>query len=142
MKDTVRETFETGAERCKDVAGSLDKPCRYDLISHVALRRLAETYAEGAEKYGAGNWRKGIPMENLMNHALAHLVAYSGGDRNEDHLAHAVWNLATMMHFEELPAAAQLVKADIKPIWRCPDCGYMGNGRCQCGHTEPLKREQ
>lgn len=88
--------FETGAVRSTDA-----ESVRYDLISPIALRRLAETCAEGARKYGEGNWLKGIPGSDLFNHAVRHLYLWLNGDRSEDHLAHAVWNLFAIMHFEE-----------------------------------------
>jgi len=91
-----RKTFFTGAERSNDADST-----RYDLISSVGLRRLAETYAEGAKKYSDHNWRKGIPSSECMNHAQRHLNIYLSGDRSEDHLAHAAWNLFTIMDNEE-----------------------------------------
>lgn len=91
-----RKTFESGAVR-EEIKG-----VRYDLISPVGLRRLAETYHEGAMKYGDWNWTKGMPVSDVLNHVLAHLVAYLGGDASEDHLAHAAWGLFAAMHFEEL----------------------------------------
>lgn len=96
-------TFSTGATRSNHVAGAKTGqfPLRYDLISPIGLRRLAETYGEGFAKYQAGNWLRGIPNWDLMNHALAHCNDYMAGDRSEDHLAHAVWNLFTLIHFEE-----------------------------------------
>ncbi len=90
-----RENFKTGAVRCK-----LDT-VRYDLISPQGLRRLAETYAEGAMKYTEHNWRKGIPYSNLINHMLQHINLYLAGDRTEDHLAHAAFGLFAIMEFEE-----------------------------------------
>lgn len=48
-----KKQFSTGAVRSKDADGT-----RYDLISPVGLRRLAETCKEGADKYGEGNWKK------------------------------------------------------------------------------------
>jgi hypothetical protein len=89
------ERFATGAVRGTDVKG------RYDLIPLVGLRRLAETCAEGARKYGESNWAKGIPSSNLLNHTLAHIANYLDGDRTEDHLAHAAWGLFVAMHNEE-----------------------------------------
>ncbi len=59
------------------------------------------TYAEGAVKYGARNWLKGIPASDLINHAIRHIYLWLGGDMSEDHLAHAVWNLLAVMHFED-----------------------------------------
>lgn len=95
MSDTI--TFETGAMRSGDAEGE-----RYDLITPVGLRRLAETCADGASKYGDRNWEKGFPVSVLVNHALRHINLWLSGDDSEDHLAHAAWNLLGVMHFEEL----------------------------------------
>ncbi len=89
--------FCTGANRSTDADSS-----RYDLISPVGLRRLAETCAEGAAKYGDFNWERGMPVADLLNHAIRHIYLYLAGDRGEDHLAHATWNLLAAMHSEEL----------------------------------------
>lgn len=100
--DTVRSTKNvatnpvTGAMRSTDA----DKE-RYDLISPTLMRRLAETCAEGAKKYGPYNWEKGFPVSDLLNHALRHLYLYLSGDRQEDHLAHALWNVGAACHSEE-----------------------------------------
>lgn len=88
--------FETGAVRSTDA----DKT-RYDLVSPIGLRRLAETCHEGAAKYSDFNWEKGMDIPNLLNHALRHLYIFLSGDRSEDHLAHAAWNLFAAMHSEE-----------------------------------------
>lgn len=87
--------FATGAIR-----GTGDLP-RYDLVSPIGLRRLAEAHAEGTRKYGCDNWLKGIPCSNLFNHLLTHLEMWKKGDQSEDHLGHAAWNLFAIMHFEE-----------------------------------------
>jgi len=126
--DTMGEKvqFETGATRSATPAGSKGKPVRYDLISPIALRRLAETYAEGAEIHGARNWEKGLPIWDCLSRALAHISTYCGGDRSEDHLAHAVFGLCASMHFEESPAAMDsrsweaVVPVEPSP---CPACG-------------------
>lgn len=88
--------FETGAVRSTDANGT-----RFDLISPVALQALAETYAEGAAKYGDNNWLQGIPTSDLLNHALRHLNMWQQGDTSEPHLAHAAWNILAMIHFEK-----------------------------------------
>jgi hypothetical protein len=90
------QRFDTGAERGTDNAG-----LRLDLISWVALRRLGETLAEGAAKYGDHNWRFGIDQSNLINHALIHIHKYNDGDRSEDHLAHAMCNLMFALDNDE-----------------------------------------
>lgn len=89
--------FPTGATRSADAERE-----RYDLISSIGLRRLAETYAEGADKHGVRNWEQGFPVSVALNHAIRHLNLWLAGDSSEDHLAHASWNLFAAMHFEEL----------------------------------------
>lgn len=90
-------TFHTGAVRSSDA-----ESVRYDLITPIGLRRLAETCAEGAAKYGDFNWHKGIPASVMLNHAIRHIYLWLEGDAGEDHLAHAAWNILGVCHFEEL----------------------------------------
>ena len=96
MSETEIKQFDTGAVRSKDADN-----VRFDLISPIGLRRLAETYAEGARKYAPHNWTKGIPASDLANHALRHIYLWLQGDTSEDHMSHAIWNLITIAHFEE-----------------------------------------
>jgi hypothetical protein len=56
--------------------------------------------AEGAEKYGEWNWQKGFPVNDILNHALAHIFNHLAGDRSEDHLGHAAANLLMAIHTE------------------------------------------
>lgn len=72
---------------------------RFDLLFSNTdfLKRMSATYGEGAAKYGDDNWRNGMPEKSLFNHCLAHLVQHLEGDTTEDHLAHATWNLITLM---------------------------------------------
>lgn len=91
-----RHKYETGAERsadCDDV--------RYDLITPIGLRALAKTYAEGAAKFGAHNWENGMPAVDMLNHAIAHIFSFLGGNRDEDHLGHAAWNVLGAIHSVE-----------------------------------------
>ncbi len=120
MKDEKKVTFDTGSVRneLNDV--------RYDLISPVALRRLAETYALGAGIYGDRNWEKGQPFSVLLNHALDHINCYvaeqrgaaimKGKKQGEDHISHAVWNLFALMHFQELMPALNDVGIEMNRI--------------------------
>jgi hypothetical protein len=88
-----RCVYSTGAERSSD-----RKNERYDLISPIGLQALAQTYAEGAQKFGAFNWENGMPACDLLNHAIAHVYMWLGGDRSEDHLGHAAWNILGAIH--------------------------------------------
>jgi hypothetical protein len=88
-----RHEYDTGAVRSADC-----DQVRYDLITPIGLRALAKTYAEGAEKFGACNWENGMPVTDLLNHAIAHIYSFLGGDRAEEHLAHAAWNVLGAIH--------------------------------------------
>ena len=91
-----RREYDTGAVRSGDC-----EQTRYDLISPIGLERLAQTYAEGANKFGEFNWENGMPVTDLLNHAIAHVYKFLRGDRSEDHLAHATWNLLGAIHSAE-----------------------------------------
>lgn len=91
----ARESFASGAVR--DVQEG--KP-RYDLIPPVPLKRLADLYARGAEKYDDHNWAKGMNTSRILASLLRHIEAYRLGDKTEDHLAAAAWNAFAIMHFE------------------------------------------
>jgi hypothetical protein len=56
--------------------------------------------AEGAEKYGEYNWQKGFPVNDILNHAIAHVYKHLSGDRTEDHLGHAAAGLLMAIHTE------------------------------------------
>lgn len=90
---TVR--FSTGAVRSSDAEAT-----RYDLISPIGLEAVAKACAEGAAKYGDYNWEAGMPVGDLLNHALRHVYRYLAGDRSEEHLGHAAWGLLAAIHSE------------------------------------------
>lgn len=93
----LRKEYDTGAVRSGDC-----EETRYDLITPIGLRALAQTYAEGMRKFGYCNWENGMPVTDLLNHAIAHIYKFLGGDRSEDHLAHAAWNLLGAIHSMEM----------------------------------------
>ena len=62
---------------------------RFDLIDAHALFVLGRILDYGARKYGANNWRR-IPVEDHINAAVMHFYAYLAGDRQDDHLGHAL----------------------------------------------------
>jgi len=89
--------FESGAVRSKDADHA-----RYDLIPQAAIEAMAITLKKGEERYGKDNWKKGIPAEDLMNHCLQHIYKWLDGDRSEEHIAHAMCNLAFLAYFESI----------------------------------------
>ena len=39
-----------------------------------------------------------MPVTDLLNHAIAHIYNFLSGDRAEDHLGHAAWNVLGAIH--------------------------------------------
>ena len=91
-----RQEFESGMVRDTQEG----KP-RYDLIPTGPLRRLADLYARGAEKYDDDNWKKGQPYSRAYASLFRHLMQWRNGDTDEDHLAAVAWNAFTLMYYED-----------------------------------------
>jgi hypothetical protein len=91
-----REEFASGMVR-----DTREGKGRYDLITPFGLRRVAQLYERGAEKYKARNWEKGAPFSRFIDSCERHLEQYKMGITDEDHLAAVVWNALAIMHFEE-----------------------------------------
>ena len=89
--------YGTGAVRSSDAEAT-----RYDLVSPIGLAAVAQACAEGAERYGDYNWERGMPARDMINHAIRHIYMFLSGDRCEDHLGHAAWNLMAAIHSLEV----------------------------------------
>lgn len=74
---------------------------RCDLLPMCVLLRLARHYEAGAIKYSDRNWEKGIPAHSFADSALRHIFKYMDGQRDEDHLIAAIWNLCGLAWTEE-----------------------------------------
>ncbi len=97
LKDSgQRRNFHTGAVR--DVR---EGKGRCDLLPPRALLRLSKHFEAGAVKYGDRNWEKGMPVDVFIDSGLRHLFQYMMGERDEDHLCAASWNLVCAMEMEE-----------------------------------------
>lgn len=91
-----REAFSTGSIR-----DTREGKGRFDLISPIALRRLALIYEQGAVKYGDRNWEKGQQLGRYLDSAIRHMNCWLLGDRKEDHLMQAAWNCFAYVHTEQ-----------------------------------------
>lgn len=96
-KSEYQEHFDTGSVRDSRAGKG-----RFDLISPIALQRLAHVYEKGAIHYGDRNWEKGQPLGRYLDSALRHINDFRLGEREEDHLAQAAWNLFAYIHTETL----------------------------------------
>jgi len=90
-----REEFSTGSVR-----DTRDGKGRFDLISPIALKRLAQHYENGAKKYGDRNWEKGQPLSRYVDSLVRHAYDLLGGKQDEDHAAAIMWNAAAFIHTE------------------------------------------
>jgi len=98
IKDSgKREQHSTGSVR-----DTREGKGRYDLLSPIALRRLAAHMEAGAAKYGERNWEKGQPLSRYLDSALRHTFQFLEGLRDEDHLTAAAWNLLAAVHTGEM----------------------------------------
>ena len=112
LNDTgEREHFENGAMR-EPASGK----GRFDLISPYMLERLAKHYENGANKYEEGNWEKGLSSKRCIDSALRHINNYMMGKTDEDHLSAAIWNLACIVHYEEI--SPQFVDIKTRPEFK------------------------
>lgn len=98
MKDSGhRESFTTGAVRDT----SKGKGCP-ELISPIAIRRLAIVLEKGKEKYAERNWEKGMEIGRILQSAIRHIYDHIEGKRDEDHLGHAMFNVMAAIHIGEM----------------------------------------
>lgn len=97
IKDSGDRTeFTTGAVRDMHEGKG-----RCDLLPMCVLLRLARHYENGCKKYGDRNWEKGIPAHSFADSAMRHIFKYMDGQRDEDHLIAAIWNLCGLAWTEE-----------------------------------------
>ena len=83
--------YSTGAKRSISEGRG-----RYDLIPAQGMGRVALVAEEGAKLYGDNNWQKGIPLHRYVDSAMRHIQLYLSGNRQEDHVARAAWNLLAL----------------------------------------------
>lgn len=86
-----RVDFPSGMRRDTDKG----KP-RFDLIPLPMLRRLADLYARGCEKYGDRNWELAesqAEVDRFKASAFRHFVSWLEGDITEDHAVATVFNV-------------------------------------------------
>jgi len=99
------ETFDSGARRDTRAGKG-----RFDLLPPGALKRVANVFEDGAFHYGDRNWEKGMPVSRYVDSALRHIFQVLDGRTDEDHLAHAAWNLLAAMQTQEWARENKLKK--------------------------------
>lgn len=95
--------FKTGAIRDTQT----DKEDYIETISWRAFKRFARYMTSKKKLYGAGNFKKGIPIPSYEASLIRHIQKYMENkyekgkvEVNEDHLAAIVFNCFGIMHEE------------------------------------------
>lgn len=75
------------------------------LIPSRAEIEEAHVWGMGRDKYGNGNWTKGIPFTEILDSLGRHWNAYKGGqtldpESGRSHMAHIRCNAAMLIEFE------------------------------------------
>lgn len=97
LKDSgKRDEYPTGAVRDRREGKG-----RFDLLPLAGIRRLAQVFERGCNKYGERNWEKGMPVSRYLDSAIRHTLQYLDGHVDEDHLGQAAWNLIAALSTEE-----------------------------------------
>jgi len=78
----------------------------YHLIPPECLEAIAEVFTHGANKYGEGDWQKGLSSERLYSSLMRHVQESRKGvtidpESKLRHMAHAATN-AIMMLWNEM----------------------------------------
>jgi len=78
---------------------------RMELLSPIALEKIAQVLTFGAQKYADHNWRKGIKWSRVLGAALRHLFAWARGEDKDpetglSHLAHAGCCIMFLLEYE------------------------------------------
>jgi len=107
MADYVKtgEHHEDGSEILQFEGGA--KRRRLDEIDFAAIppnimRRFAARFGKGTKNYGRFNWRKGLPIEEVINHRDNHMNLWLLGDRSDDHLSAVMWADMCLMDYEDI----------------------------------------
>ncbi len=65
----------------------------YDGSAETMILEASKHFEEGAKKYGANNWQKGLPVNCYIDSAIRHYLKYRRGDKDEPHDRAFVWNI-------------------------------------------------
>ena len=87
-----KRVFKSGAKR----DSNKEKPFVHNLQGYTMLR-FGYLTRLGANKYGDGNFLKGIPDECAIESLARHYAKYIDGDTSEDHLACMIFNIQLLM---------------------------------------------
>ena len=65
--------------------------------TYTMLLEVSKHFEEGAKKYGARNWEKGISAHCYIDSAVRHYIKWARGDTDEPHDRAFCWNLMCLV---------------------------------------------
>jgi hypothetical protein len=89
LKDSgERKEFTTGAVRDRQKGKGMPA-----LVPNWVVWLVSRVYEDGAYKYAARNWEKGMPLSQYLDSAERHLAKLKAGLRDEPHATQVIWNM-------------------------------------------------
>lgn len=106
LKNTEEiETFPTGSKR-----NSRKGKGRFDLLPWEAIKQWALLMESGAESHGERNWQMGQDTYRYFDSAVRHLYNWIEGEREENHLSAALFNIGAIIWTEKQIKEGKLPK--------------------------------
>lgn len=71
---------------------------QWTIVDFDSLASLVQALEYGAKKYAPDNWKKGMPVNEILDCAFRHLIAFKQGETFDSesgvsHIGHAMANL-------------------------------------------------
>lgn len=128
--DSLQRFMESGLPHHLFNALAVFTGMAFDNCWSNMLLEVSMHFEEGAEKYGEGNWQKGLPVKCYVNSAVRHYLKHLRGDTDERHDRAFCWNILcaiwTDKHKPELNEYQKKV---------CPVCNStVPKGENECPH--------
>ena len=95
LKRDGKEVFTGGGQR-NDIG-----PYAFDALEPEFLRAMAKVMREGQITHGKGNYKKGLPHDDIYKHMFNHMMQWREGDTSENHLAKVACNAMMLMWMEK-----------------------------------------
>jgi hypothetical protein len=109
-------TFESGAIRDSEEG----KEDYTETISWTAMKRYAQFMTKNKEKYGAGNFKMGMPIDAYERSLIRHLQKYMENkyERGQtevegDHLSAMLFNIFGIIHEEEMAIKQEAIDKEV-----------------------------